>query len=285
MSQTLLGGFLSATFNPLAGDKPTTVEYLVVAGGGGGNTYYSGGAGAGGLLTGAGFAVAAGSAITVTVGAGGAQGVAGQNSVFSTITATGGGIGGRPTANMDGGSGGGGGWSTTVNEVSGTGVSGQGNAGGTGLANGNGACAGGGGAGSVGLPPFNANPTFQNGGNGGTGLCSTITGARVFYAGGGGAGCENSSSSIFGLGNSGGGNGGGAGAAGTSAIPNTGSGGGGGGTNGATSGNAGNGGSGIVIIRYPANCAAPTSTTGNPQILYADNYQIYIWTSNGTVTF
>jgi hypothetical protein len=45
------------------------------------------------------------------------------------------------------------------------------------------------------------------------------------------------------------------------------------------------GGSGIVIIRYPANCAAPTSTTGNPQINYADGYQIYTWTSNGTVTF
>jgi hypothetical protein len=34
MSQTLLGGFLSATFNPLSG-APTTVEYLVVAGRGG----------------------------------------------------------------------------------------------------------------------------------------------------------------------------------------------------------------------------------------------------------
>jgi len=34
MSQTLLGGFLSATFNPLSGTA-TEVEYLVVAGGGG----------------------------------------------------------------------------------------------------------------------------------------------------------------------------------------------------------------------------------------------------------
>ena len=30
-----LGGFISATFNPLSG-APTAVEYLVVAGGGGG---------------------------------------------------------------------------------------------------------------------------------------------------------------------------------------------------------------------------------------------------------
>jgi hypothetical protein len=67
----------------------------------------------------------------------------------------------------------------------------------------------------------------------------------------------------------------------TSAVANTGSGGGG-------SGNTvggGAGGAGIVIIRYPANCAPPTSTTGNPQINYADGYQIYTWTSSGTVTF
>ena len=36
----LLGGYLSATFNPLSG-APTTVEYLVVAGGGGGGTSLS----------------------------------------------------------------------------------------------------------------------------------------------------------------------------------------------------------------------------------------------------
>ena len=50
MSQTLLGGFLSATFNPLAGDKPSTVEYLVVAGGGSGGgsgSNYPPGAGGG----------------------------------------------------------------------------------------------------------------------------------------------------------------------------------------------------------------------------------------------
>jgi hypothetical protein len=64
---------------------------------------------------------------------------------------------------------------------------------------------------------------------------------------------------------------------------NTGGGGGGSAGNTVTIGAAG--GSGIVIIRYPANCAPPTSTTGNPQINYADGYQIYTWTSNGTVTF
>jgi len=52
-----------------------TVEYLVIAGGGGGGGSQGdtgGGGGAGGLLTASGFAVSAGSPITVTVGGGGA---------------------------------------------------------------------------------------------------------------------------------------------------------------------------------------------------------------------
>ena len=87
MSQTLQGGILSATYNPLAG-SPTTVEYLVVAGGGcgffinAGAAYPGGGGGAGGLLTAAGFAVTAGSALTITIGAGGTNNVNGSNSVF-----------------------------------------------------------------------------------------------------------------------------------------------------------------------------------------------------------
>jgi hypothetical protein len=36
--RNLLGGYLSATFNPLSG-APTAVEYLVVAGGGGGGNF------------------------------------------------------------------------------------------------------------------------------------------------------------------------------------------------------------------------------------------------------
>ena len=52
------------------GISPPNVEYLVVAGAGGGG-YLGGGGGAGGLL--AGFSgITAGSAITVTVGGGGA---------------------------------------------------------------------------------------------------------------------------------------------------------------------------------------------------------------------
>jgi hypothetical protein len=47
----------------------------------------------------------------------------------------------------------------------------------------------------------------------------------------------------------------------------------------------GAGGSGIVIIRYPATLSPPTSTTGSPQINYSDGYQIYTFTSSGTITF
>jgi hypothetical protein len=74
--------------------------------------------------------------------------------------------------------------------------------------------------------------------------------------------------------------------AGANATANTGSGGGGGGyTVSSTYAGGGNGASGIVILRYPATQSAPTATTGSPQINYADGYQIYTWTSSGTVTF
>jgi hypothetical protein len=94
------------------------------------------------------------------------------------------------------------------------------------------------------------------------------------------------------LGIAGGGNGGiytsGAGAGtgnGFSATANTGGGGGGGSAGGSVTGSGGTGGSGIVIIRYPATASPPTSTTGSPQVSYAGGYQIYTWTSSGSITF
>jgi hypothetical protein len=45
------------------------------------------------------------------------------------------------------------------------------------------------------------------------------------------------------------------------------------------------GASGIVVVRFSANCAPPASVTGSPQIFYNNGYQIYIWTSSGTITF
>jgi hypothetical protein len=49
--------------------------------------------------------------------------------------------------------------------------------------------------------------------------------------------------------------------------------------------NSTSGASGIVIVRFSANTAPPASVTGNPQILYNYGYQIYVWTSSGTITF
>jgi hypothetical protein len=40
-----------------------------------------------------------------------------------------------------------------------------------------------------------------------------------------------------------------------------------------------------VILRYSVNSSPPLNTTGNPQILYNSGYQIYVWTSSGTITF
>jgi hypothetical protein len=221
------------------------VEYLVVAGGGSGGNGAGGGGGAGGYrssvvgeLSGrasaaeAKLSLTANTNYTVTVGAGGAAqtvvdtpGTQGSSSVFSTITATGGGRGaGFSGAGGSGGSGGG----ASYNATGGAGTSAQGFDG-AGAANDNG---GGGGAGS--------SATARNGGSG---LASSITGTAVFRAGGGGG--------YAGTGGNGGGGDGGPNTStnGTPGTANTG--GGGGGTNG-TGRTTGAGGSGIVIVRYKA---------------------------------
>jgi hypothetical protein len=107
----------------LAGNVLPIVDYLVVAGGGGGGGNISGGGGAGGFRTSIGgtpLTLFLGANYTVTVGAGGNKGTgnnadctSGVDSVFSTITSTGGGRGGSDNATVPpatGGSGGGGSW-------------------------------------------------------------------------------------------------------------------------------------------------------------------------------
>jgi hypothetical protein len=96
-----------------------TVDYLVVAGGGGGGgtQQYGGGGGAGGYRTsigGTALTLDLDELYTVTVGAGGATNNKGNNSVFSSITSTGGGLGGNSSVSgrtvlFSGGSGGSGG--------------------------------------------------------------------------------------------------------------------------------------------------------------------------------
>ena len=231
-----------------------TADYVIVAGGGsGGNTKAGtyengGGGGAGGMRTGN-QSISA-QTYTITVGAGGAIPAGngqtqGGNSSALGLTATGGGGGSTrdSQANINGGSGGGA-CNFNPNTTNGTGVSGQGNNGGTAGTNAstNGGSAGGGGKGAVGGSTSGTSTT--TGANGGAGGSTSIRGTSETFAGGGGGG--------GGTGGSGGSGGGGAAGSsgsinGSNAIPSTGSGGGG---NFAESGNAGNGGSGIVIIRY-----------------------------------
>ena len=170
----------SGTFSVTAvGDANAELDYLIIAGGGGGGNNSGCGGGAGGRLflenyTG----ITSTGDITVTVGAGGAaktgtnygRGNNGVDSVFNSITATGGGAGGGWTsatshqAGSNGGSGGGSG----NNATPGQGIDGQGNDGST-LANyGQGS---GGGAGSA-----------ASGTSRGAGVADSITGSSVTRA-------------------------------------------------------------------------------------------------------
>ena len=252
----------SGTFTPASA---LTCDYLVVAGGGGGGaSEEAGGGGAGGLrstvtATGGGgsleTALSLGtSAYTVTIGAGGAgaagpglaNGTAGSNSVFSTITSVGGGYGALYNANGGaGGSGGGGGGNNgATGQAGGAGTANQGFAGGKGTNITNRVAGGGGGAGAVGQ---DASESPYKGGNGGAGVAVAITGSSVTYAGGGGGGNGSSTGNGGTGGSGGGGNGGTNGTNATAGTANLGAGGGGAGYNG-QSGFAG--GSGIVVVRY-----------------------------------
>jgi len=268
------------------------VDYLVVAGGGSSGGGLGSGGGAGGLLQGS-VPVAAGSSITVTVGAGGAQpsgagvGNNGTNSVFGSVTAIGGGGGGSwaDGNGANGGSGGGQGPKNTGTPLNGQGIVGQGNAGGNGSTVAYGALGissqGGGGAGTVGLGGIhNTNAAY----NGGAGISSAINGTTNVFAGGGG-GFQYGSSGSGGAGGVGGGGGGGcnpgtggtggtgynSGTSGGSNSYNGGngganSGGGGGGVSVTNGGTGGIGGSGIVIVSYSDVYAGAAATTGSPTV-------------------
>src|SRR5680860_683146 len=93
----------NSTFTPTGSGS---VEILVVGGGGGGRSNLSGGGGGGGVLTGV---EAVTGNMTVTVGTGGAAGSPGDNSIFGTQTAVGGGRGGYRDGGPPAGTGGSGG--------------------------------------------------------------------------------------------------------------------------------------------------------------------------------
>ena len=250
---TYSGGYTIHTFTSggtLTVNNTGAVDALVVGGGGGGGTDYGGGGGAGGVVYSSALPVSSGS-YSITIGNGGAAESTGGNSVFSTVTAYGGGAGGRYGNGGNGGSGGGSGYFAASG---GTGVSGQGYNGGS-SANVNYRGSGGGGATQAGYA--NNDGTYPA--RGGAGYTTSISGVSATYGGGGGAAGSGGTSGAGGAG--GGGNGGGG-----SGTANTG---GGGGSCGGVGCTAGVGGSGIVIVRYPsyyvgsstAENTTPTGTT------------------------
>ena len=300
----------SGTFTVPSG--VTAVDVLVVAGGGGGGCWVASGAGAGGLIYRPAFPVTPGGSVSYTVGNGGSGAYnngsysdladaqpnqiteyrgneaanaakAGQDSVFGTLTAIGGGRGGTWTNPVGGeqghlmGNGGSGGGTTgnasahpqlggtKVSDFQSAGVQPQqpGDSGTYGFGNSGGAVAqsdpfspnyyggGGGGAGAAG-----SQGQGQTGpaGPGGIGKQYDISGTQVYYAGGGGGGAHTSGSGQVSNGGQGGGGDGFYGTAGQNptrhATQNRGGGGGGQGQPGSVSSQGGNGGSGIVIVKY-----------------------------------
>jgi hypothetical protein len=234
----------------------SNVAFLVIAGGGGGgggSAGSGGGGGAGGYRESTLTNLSLSTNYTVTVGAAGttggisAVGTKGSNSVFASISSTGGGFGGYNTAGGTGGSAGGSG-NDGSNQSTFPGAAG--NQGGYSPSEGNNGGAnyaaflgwqggGGGGAGGVG----GAAPS-GSGGVGGSGTTSSISGTSVARAGGGGGGSWAASG-----GTASAGGGAGSGGTGSGGTTNTGGGGGGGGQDAA----GGNGGSGLVVLRYANN--------------------------------
>jgi hypothetical protein len=310
LTVTLTGTFPSTnslntalTLSGLTLISPLVVDFLVVAGGASGACWHGGGGGAGGYRTSYGtvspITLSGGSMessltltkatnYTVTVGGGGAGvgtvgpnliGNAGSNSVFASITSTGGGYGSSVgTAGPgSGGSGGGANQGSGGSAVTSPVI--QGHAGGNGI--GSASCytpGGGGGAGSVGV-----NASGCTAGDGGDGLSNSITGAGTFYAGGGGGGVY--SGGTPGTGGSGVGGNGGPNSGSTNGSPgatNTGSG--GGGANAASPQTTGSGGSGIVILRYP-NSFTISGLSGTTTTVGTDKVTTFTNSGTGNIQF
>jgi hypothetical protein len=273
----------------------TSLEVLVVAGGGGGGGGDGGGGmgggGAGGVVYVPDYRVTPGSSLTVTVGTGGSGGTYpssqptnGNNSVFDSLIAVGGGAGDGTFGNSqnpgdDGGSGGGGSGYSGTNQrlnggLGGNPVVGQGHRGGLGgntYDGGGYKGGGGGGAGQRGQDwyeqaDFSTASNLSYGLNGGDGVMYDITGTPTYYAGGGGGGTIWSGWAYAMPGGRGGAGGGGPGGSvgatsssqtvGTAGTANTG----GGGGAGAYQASGANGGSGIVVVRYSLTSSTTHAT-------------------------
>jgi alpha-tubulin suppressor-like RCC1 family protein len=234
--------------------KYIVCDVLIVGGGGGGGFRHGAGGGAGGLIYTQNVPITENIEYNIVVGGGGRggynsvgnkQGFKGGDSSFNQLVAIGGGAGtshDEDSGRQNGGSGGGS-WNTTP----GTGVLGQGNAGGQGSSDGNYNHGGGGGAGQAG-----GAGTSTACGKGGDGREISITEVPTYYAGGGGGGSHNPAGTRGLGGAGGGGNGGtpGVNNKGDDGVDGTGGGGGGASTSAGGDQPGGNGGSGIVIIRW-----------------------------------
>jgi hypothetical protein len=274
------------------------IEYLLVAGGGGSGSDVGGGGGGGGFVSGN-IQLSTQETLSIIVGQGGIGSISpseatnGSNSVLSgnsisTITALGGGYGGKwnNSPGNNGGSGGGGGANYTFNSYTSGGTATQpgsasggfGNNGGRGTSSNApsyGAGGGGGGAGSAGLdatPAPTSSTITSTGGKGGDGKASSITGSSVYYGAGGPGTNDQGYTAGPGLGgvniNSNG-------------TANTGAGAGGGQDNGYS------GGSGVVVIAYPNTFPAITTIPGT--LTYdqptRSGYRVYRFTAGtGTIT-
>lgn len=301
------GNLVSNTQNLLIPTgKTPSVQYLVLAGGGAGggngltNAGPAYGGGAGGMLCGY-TTVSSGSAITVSIGAGGtgaanAAGTSGGNSAFGAVASDGGGYGASNGANTTYGTGGSGGAYYNSDWQNAGGTAGQGFPGGVQIYGGSNA--GGGGAGSQGQ--IIVDTSDWGTGVGGYGALTAMFGVPAVYASGGNSGGINSTNSsppatmnprVGGGGKGSNAQGSGPTLSGGPATQNTG---GGGGAPGGLYGNVGgfpgtqaggNGGSGFVAIAYPATYDAATTVTGTYTTFFANGNRVYVWTSNGSITF
>jgi hypothetical protein len=278
------GTFCVSKISPSSANNE--VSYMVVAGGGGGGVY-AGGGGAGGFretkspvtpytaspLDGQPSApnriTVTETAFPITVGGGGVAGSPstgspagsragnGSNSVFSTITSTGGGGAGQgeQTNNSGDNGGSGGGGAPASGSGGASGGSGntppvspsQGNPGGGAYHNPGCYQLGGGGGGATATgatAPCTPIPGAVSGGVGGAGATTSINATPTAFAGGGGGFGDSLPGGAGGAGGGGAGGYGNGSGNGTAGTCNTGGGGGGGNPA------AGAGGSGIVIIRY-----------------------------------
>jgi len=257
-----------------------TIEYLLVAGGGGGGSNSGGGGGGGGFIDNTITAIP-GTTYDIIIGGGGTPASSGSNSVIQGIATAIGGGGGRsygPAPGLPGGSGGGGsGTQDGESTAGGNGTPGQGNNGG-GSNNHSGAGGGGGGETAGGGGKYGV----VEGGDGGTGHLSAITGTPTRYCGGGGGAAGYYGTSQGGPGGAGGGGAGApTGSGGQAAGVNTGGGGGGGGAGVGPQGGAG--GSGICIMAMLTAYYSGT-TTGSPLVDVVGDKTILYFKNNGSYT-